>query len=236
MHAARRHRISAALLAILASWGAFGAPAGAQPAAADAGAAWDRRYDRPMYVYGTEPVDFLRQVVGRLKPGRALVLAAGEGRNAVFLAQQGFDVTAVDVSARGLAKCRQLAAERGVSVRTVVADLDTFDLGRQAWDLITDFYYHDRALYPRIMPALTPGGFFVLQNFSQDQPGTNRFGPSNPAWLAAPNELTRAFDGWRIRHYEDTVVQLDEGMHKGPGAIVRLLVEKVPADLMGTSP
>jgi SAM-dependent methyltransferase len=182
-----------------------------------------------MYVYGREPVTFLVDAMPRLRIGSALVLAAGEGRNAVYLAQQGFDVTAVDVSARGLEKCRALARDRSVEVRTVVADLDTFDLGRSRWDLITNFYYHDASLYDRAMEALTPGGHFVLQNFSLEQPETNRFGPRDPAWLVGPNELPRAFDRWRIRHYEDVVVDLDEGMHRGPGAVVRLLVEKRPA-------
>jgi SAM-dependent methyltransferase len=194
------------------------------------GAAWDRRYDRQMYVYGKQPVDFLRQMLPQLQRGRALVLAAGEGRNAVFLAQQGFAVTAVDASVKGLEKCQALAAEHGVSVHTVVADLDTFALGEGRWDLITNFYYHDPGLYDRVMEGLKPGGFFILQNFSLMQLATNRFGPKNAAWLVAPNQLTRAFNGWHIRHYEDTVVELDEGMHKGPGAVVRLLVEKIPVD------
>ncbi|MBT7863595.1 MAG: methyltransferase domain-containing protein [Gemmatimonadetes bacterium] len=197
-----------------------------QPAHDDAGQAWNRRYEREMYVYGKEPVDFLPLVIDRLPRGRALVLAAGEGRNAVYLAQQGFDVTAVDVSSTGLQKCLTLAAERQVSVQTIVADLDTFDLGTERWDLITNFYYHDSALYERIMAALTPGGFFALQNFALDQLTTHRFGPRSPDWLVSPNALTKAFADWRIRHYEDRIVELNEGMHRGPGAIVRLLVEK----------
>ena len=201
-------------------------PGPAQPEET-AGAAWDRRYSREMYLYGKEPVDFLRQVAGRLRVGTALVLAAGEGRNAVFLAQQGFAVTAVDISGKGLEKCRALAAERGVTVHTAVADIDTFDVGDDRWDLITDFYYHDPSLYGRVMQGLKPGGFFILQNFSLDQPSTNRFGPKNAEWLVAPNQLPRAFAGWRIRYYEDVTVELDEGMHKGRGAVVRLLVEKV---------
>ena len=79
------------------------------------------------------------------------------------------------------------------------------------------------------MKALKPGGIFVLQGFSIDQPDTNRFGPREPAYLIQPNELLRHFDGYRIRHYRDTVVELDEGMHKGPGAVVELIVEKSPA-------
>lgn len=191
-------------------------------------ARWDRRYDREAYVYGKEPVTFLVDVIDGLPRGTALDLAAGEGRNAVYLAQQGFAVTAVDISAKGLEKCRALARERGVEVQTLVADLDTFDLGGDRWDLVTDFYYHDPSLYARAMAALKPGGFFVLQNFSVDQPSTNAFGPRQPQWLVAPNQLVTAFASWRIRHYEDVVVELQEGMHAGRGAVVRLLVEKTP--------
>ena len=124
---------------------------------------------------------------------------------------------------------RALAAERGVTVHTAVTDIDidTFDMDDDRWDLITDFYYHDPSLYGRVMQGLKPGGFFILQNFSLDQPSTNRFGPKNAEWLVAPNQLPRAFAGWRIRYYEDVMVELDEGMHKGHGAVVRLLVEKV---------
>ena len=92
--------------------------------------------------------------------------------------------------------------QRGVEVETVVADLTTFDPGVEACDLITDFYYHQPDLFPKILAALKPGGHFILQNFSVDQPATGHFGPKTPAYLAKPNELLAAFSGYRIRHYE----------------------------------
>lgn len=187
---------------------------------------WDERYDKGMYVYGKEPVVFLEQQIDRLGSGKALVLAAGEGRNAVYLAQKGFDVVAVDISAKGLEKCSVLAQERGVEVETVVADLNDFDLGREQYDLITLFYYYQPDLYPRIMDALKEGGHFVLQLFSIDHPETNRFGPRNPDMLVKPNDLLTHFGTNRVRYYEDAVVTLDEGMHQGPAAVTRLIVEK----------
>lgn len=87
---------------------------------------WDERYDGADYVYGTEPNEFLVSQIGQLPPGRVLCLAEGEGRNAVFLAEHGFAVTAVDQSAVGLAKAERLAAQRGVHIETVVADLAEF--------------------------------------------------------------------------------------------------------------
>lgn len=191
---------------------------------------WDRRYARDRYVYGVEPVAFLENQISRLGHGRALCLAAGEGRNAVYLAQQGFDVVAVDISAKGLEKARRLAQEQGVDLQTDVADLNAYDMGQDQYDLITDFYYHDPTIFPKVMAALKPGGLFILQHFSIDQPATNRFGPRNPALLVKPNELLERFAQYRIRYYEDTVVDLDEGMHRGPAAVIRLIVEKSPAD------
>ncbi len=193
-----------------------------------AGQKWDRRYDKKAYVYGTAPVRFLKEQISRLGRGKALVLAAGEGRNAVYLAEQGFQVVAVDISKKGLTKCRQLAEQRGVKVETIVADLNSFDLGESQYDLITDFYYYQADLFPKIIKALKPGGKFIMQNFSTDQPKISRFGPRNPAYLVKPNELLRYFANYRIRYYEDVQVQLDEGMHAGKGAVIRLIVEKAP--------
>lgn len=190
------------------------------------GERWDRRYSAEHFIYGVEPVVFLKDQTGRLGKGKALCLAAGEGRNAVYLAQQGFEVVAVDISQSGLEKCTELARGRGVAVQTVVADLREYDMGQSEYDLITDFYYYDPTLIPKVMAALKPGGKFIFQNFSTDQPATNRFGPRDPEYLVKGNKLLGYFEGYRIRYYEDTVVDLDEGMHQGPGAVIRLIVEK----------
>jgi len=194
-----------------------------------AGEQWDKRFSVDRYLYGTEPVEFLRENIHRLPKGKALCLAAGEGRNAVWLAAQGYDATAMDASPKGLEKALALAGERGVTINTEVGDLQHgYDIGDAEYDLITDFYYHDTAMFPAVMRALKPGGMFVLQNFSIAQLETNRFGPKNPDYLAKPNELLGHFEGYRILHYEDTIVELDEGMHQGPGAVVRLIVVNEP--------
>ena len=193
----------------------------------EAGEQWNQRYDKSMYLYGTGPVEFLRDNIDRLPAGTALCLAAGEGRNAVYLAERGYDVTAMDPSPVGLEKATRLAAERGVSIKTDVGDLSVgYDMGSEQYDVITDFYYHDVSIFDDVMRALKPGGVFILQNFSLAQLDTNRFGPRNPDYLVKPNELLAYFDGFRILYYEDTVVELDEGMHQGPGAVVRLIVQK----------
>jgi len=103
---------------------------------------WDERYDGADYVYGTEPNDFLVSQFGNLPPGRVLCLAEGEGRNAVFLAEHGFAVTAVDQSVVGLAKAERLAAQRGVQIETIVADLADFSIAPRSWEGIVSIFAH----------------------------------------------------------------------------------------------
>lgn len=193
-------------------------------AAADR-AKWEARYSAPDYVPGTEPARFLEERLGQLPRGRALGLAAGTGRNEIFLAQQGYEVTAMDISPTGLRRCRELAGARGVEVATVEADLRVYDLGQGQWDLITDFYYYEPALLPRIMPALRPGGMFVMQTFSSDQQSRD-WKPRNPAFLIPPNALLEVFRGYRVRYYEDGIVL--GGYHWPEEAAVRLIVENTP--------
>ena len=192
-------------------------------------ARWNERYDRNMYIYGKEPTAFLKQKMDGLKKGKVLILAMGEGRNAVYLAQNGFDVTGVDISEVAIEKCNELAKERNTTVNAVVVDLTDYDMGEEQFDLITKFYYYEPSIFPQVIDALKPGGMFILEQFSIDHlkyRETSRFGPSNPDYLVKPNELLEHFKSLRILYYEDTVVELDEGMHKGTAAVIRLIAQK----------
>ena len=187
---------------------------------------WNQKYDGEMYIYGKEPAVFLKRKLGLLKKGRALVLAMGEGRNAVYLAQNGFDVTGVDISEIAIEKCKKLAQERDVTLETIVADLTAYDLGTEQYDLITNFYFYDKSLLPKVIESLKPGGIFIFEQFSSDHPKHGKFGPKNPAYLVKPNELLEIFKSLRILYYEDMITELDEGMHKGTAAIIRLIAQK----------
>jgi SAM-dependent methyltransferase len=187
---------------------------------------WNQRYAGEAYVYGKAPSSFLKNRIETLRKGRALVLAMGEGRNAVYLAENGYAVTGVDISEVAIEKCRHLAEERGVEVRTVVADLAEYDMGREEYDLITNFYFLDRSLFPKVIDALKPGGFFVFEQFSVDHLKYGKFGPRNRKYLVEPNELLGLFRSMRILYYEDTAVELDEGMHRGAAAVIRLIARK----------
>ena len=198
---------------------------------------WEGRYGSPDYEPSIEPVAFLEERLDQLRPGRVLCLAAGAGRNAVYLAQQGYEVTAVDISAGGLALCQTLARERGVRVTTVEADLLEYDMGQEQYDLITNFFYYQPELFPGIKAALKPGGHFVMETFSVDQLRYGS-GPRSSAHLVKPGELLTAFADLRIRFYEDTVIVtgLPAGQDRPSAAVIRLIAEKPdPAGTAGES-
>lgn len=137
---------------------------------------WDERYERDEYVYGTSPNDFLRSQVSHLPRGRILCLAEGEGRNAVFLAEQGYTVTADDQSPVGLAKARRLTEQRGVDIETVVADLAAFDVEPEAWDGVVSVFAHmpppaRHRIHRQVVTGLRPGGVFLLEAHGPEPPG-----------------------------------------------------------------
>ncbi len=191
---------------------------------------WNERYSDAFASYGTEPNDFLRAVADRIPPGPVLCLAEGEGRNAVFLAQRGHEVTAVDLSEVGLANASRLAAERGVSIRTVVANLDGYDLGEAHWAAIVSVWAHvprplRRRLHAACVRALRPGGAFVLEAYTPRQlsrPGKG--GPASADLLMTPEALREELTGLRLVHCEEVDRDVSEGLyHQGPSTTVQVL-------------
>ena len=162
---------------------------------------WDQRYSEGSFAYGDQPNGFLVEQVGALKPGTCLCLAEGQGRNAIWLAQQGFSVTAMDQSPVGMTRARELAAERGVTIDTQVGDLSDFDLGDSRWDTIVSIFGHlpsglRRSVHRRVVRALKPGGVFLLEAYTPEQlamPGTG--GPSDADMLLTVETLLSETDG-----------------------------------------
>jgi tellurite methyltransferase len=184
---------------------------------------WDEKFRGKKYTLGTEANPFLRKHLRLLPTGKALDLAAGEGRNAVFLAQQGFDVEAVDISKEGLSKARKLAKVKGVKIKTVPADLDHYPIEKEGYDLITDFYFLDRRLIPRIKRGLKKGGKVVFETYLTEQSSLCQEGPRNPKYLLKHNELLKLFKGFRILFYREGIFR--EGGKKK--AIASLIAEKI---------
>ncbi|MFW2380722.1 MAG: SAM-dependent methyltransferase [Acidimicrobiales bacterium] len=190
---------------------------------------WDDRYSGDDYLYGTEPNDFLRASVAHVEPGDALCLADGEGRNGVFLAQLGHRVTSVDLSRRGLEKAQELARERDVEIRTVVADLSSFDLGVDRWDLIVSIFAHTppniRAkIHGAVARALRPGGLLVLESYTPDQIGRGTGGPPSAKFTMSLDRLREELTSMTILHGEELLRPVIEGpAHSGDGAVVQLI-------------
>lgn len=192
---------------------------------------WNERYRGGGYAYGMRPNDFLAQEVRRLTPPAEVVeLGAGEGRNAVFFAEQGFRVTAVDYAAAGLAKTRRLAQARGVPVETVQADLLAWQPDRR-WDAVLVTFLHlppeDRpALYRLVHQILRPGGLLLAEWFTPEQvtAGYASGGPKSAEMMVPPDELRLHFEAGGIRLLETRTVELDEGpYHQGTASVVRFV-------------
>lgn len=193
---------------------------------------WDERYAEPDFTYGTEPNDFLREMATRIPPGPVLGLGEGQGRNAVFLAGLGHAVTAVDQSAVGLARARELAASRGVALSTVVADLGEFDPGPAPWSGIVSIFCHvpsalRRRLYPRCAEVLAPGGVLILESYTPAQLAYTTGGPKEPDLLCTLPELGELLPGLDLEVGREAVREIREGpYHHGLGAVVQVVARK----------
>ena len=123
----------------------------------DVRSVWDSAYSRQDYVFGKKPSEFLRKNIHLLPTGKALDIAMGEGRNAVFLAKKGFLVEGVDISHVGLRKAQMLAAESRVKIKTINADLSTYKIKKNNYEVIANFYFYQRDLFEKIKEGLRPG-------------------------------------------------------------------------------
>jgi SAM-dependent methyltransferase len=194
---------------------------------------WDERYRDKAYFYGFSPNDFLREHAGLFKAGDlVLSLAEGEGRNAVFLAQQGCKVRGVDFSARGCKKALELAQKQGVSIEYEVADLTQYDMGEAKWDGVVSIFCHlsesDRpALYAGIKRGLKPAGIFLLESYNERQLEYGTGGPKDVSYLVSLGDLTGAFDDFEIVLARDIVRDVQEGAHhNGEGSVSQFIGRK----------
>ena len=163
-------------------------------------ARWDERYASGDYRPGSDHSPVVEEAAGLARQGRALVLACGAGRNALFLASRGFEVDAVDISSVAIDMARAEAIRRDLSVNWQVADLDDFDPGEGWYDVITMIRYSNRAMWPRLVAALAVDGWLVMEQHLRTRHDVA--GPSNEFRLA-PGELLDAFGELRVIRYAE---------------------------------
>ena len=196
---------------------------------------WNTRYDTDEYVFGTAPNAFLASQAHRLHPGmRALAVADGEGRNGVWLAQQGLDVLSVDASENGLDKASRLAASRGVHIATELADLGDWDWGCERFDVVVAIFIQFAgpalrdAMFTGMREALKPGGLLILQGYRPEQLAYATGGPKQVENLYTEPLLREAFADMEVLHLASHDGLLDEGEgHRGMSALIDLVARKV---------
>lgn len=193
---------------------------------------WNQRYGNEEYVYGIAPNDFLKENAHLIPKGRVLCVADGEGRNSVFLAEQGWDVTAVDISEAGVAKSRALAESRSVAVDAHVADIMDFDLGTERWTGVVSIFAHmpkaiRQVLHQRLIGALAHGGLFILEAYTPDQIGRGTGGPSTAELMMTAAQLEEELAPLEIIHSQEITRDIVEGPgHSGLGSVVQIIARK----------
>jgi SAM-dependent methyltransferase len=194
---------------------------------------WDTRFQDENYIYGTKPNEFIAEIQKKLQlSGDTLAIAEGEGRNAVFLAEQGMNVTAWDYAHSGLRKTKQLAESRNVSVHTELVDLNEANWQKEQWDEIVCVFGH----FPQelrmktlqgVKEAVKPGGYFVTEVYSHYQIPYKSGGPREIALLYKPEEFITTFSDWRIVHFFMGEVVRNEGaLHNGLSHVLQFVGQK----------
>lgn len=195
---------------------------------------WNSRFSAEGYLFGTEPNAFLAAAAGRIpRGGRVLCVADGEGRNGVWLAEQGYDVVAMDFSPVALAKSEALARARGVTIATVEADIYGWDWEPEAFDAVVAIFIQfappDKrgGLFAGLKKTLKPGGLLLLEGYRPEQIGYGTGGPGEVSHLYTRETLEDAFGDLAaldIREY-DAVIEEGAG-HSGLSALIDLVGRK----------
>jgi SAM-dependent methyltransferase len=195
---------------------------------------WETRFAAPGYLFGTEPNAFLKSQAHLLRPGqKALSVADGEGRNGVWLAEQGLDVRSFDFSPQAVAKARELAKQRGVTLRTEVADLFTWTWPTAEFDVIAAIFFQFAGpdtrdgVFAGIKTALKPGGLLLMEGYHRRQLEFGTGGPADAANLWTRDLLERAFSDFSSVQITEEDRELAEGHHHvGMSALVDFVGRK----------
>jgi len=190
---------------------------------------WDEEYNTDQYVYGKEPNDFLKTHYSAIPKGKVLLLAEGEGRNAVFLAKNGYQVTAVDISIVGLEKAKKLAAENSVDIDVICEDLETFDFGEKKWDGIISISCHlppalRQEVFKQIERGLKSSGVFFLEGYRPEQLNYKTGGPPLAEMMTSKETLTKELSKLTFTHLKELEREVHEGInHHGLAAVIQAI-------------
>ncbi|MCI4670100.1 MAG: methyltransferase domain-containing protein [Bacteroidia bacterium] len=193
---------------------------------------WDKRYSEEEFAYGITPNSFFADQIQQFAKGKILLPAEGQGRNAVFAARLGWDVSAFDYSPVAKERALKLAESENVSISYHVIDFRELDLPAEEYDVVALIFNHmpadlRRVVHKKIVDSLKPGGRLLLEAFHKNQLGRTSGGPKSLELLYSEAELNEDFSGMEIISLEETIAVLDEGpYHQGEAILIRLLARK----------
>ncbi len=193
---------------------------------------WNTRFSKRDFVYGKEPNAFFKSAIADLKPGKIFIPGAGEGRDAVFAAEKGWDVHCADISGEGRNKAMKLAAEREVEVSYNVADIRDVTYRESSFDAIASIFFHlprsqRMQFYRDALNWLRPGGLFVMQAFTPKQLEHNSGGPKEPDLLVSVEQVANEINGFETIRLCEAETDLKEGsFHQGRASVVEYIGRK----------
>jgi SAM-dependent methyltransferase len=198
---------------------------------------WDERYGEPAFAYGKEPNVFFKEWLLKFEPGSILMPADGEGRNGVFAARTGWEVTSFDLSEQGRSKALQLAKEHNVTMSYMVEDFEQLHFEKESFDAIGLIYAHVAAaqkplFHQRINDWLKPGGIIIFEAFSKDHLAFKQLdakvgGPDDINMLYSKEELVTALKNYDPLLLTQEDILLNEGnYHLGKGSVIRFVGRK----------
>jgi 2-polyprenyl-3-methyl-5-hydroxy-6-metoxy-1,4-benzoquinol methylase len=193
---------------------------------------WDERFSGEEYVYGIQPNVFLEEQLPLLEPGTILFACEGEGRNAVFAASLGWNVSAFDGSTEGQKKALKLAAEKDVTIDYRIGDATDIEYPSESFDCIVFIYAHFPAdirtkIHQRALGWLKPGGTVIMEAFNPEQLPRTSGGPKDVTMLYTPEMLMQDFEDVEDISISLESVTLDEGpLHQGKAEVIRMIAKK----------
>lgn len=193
---------------------------------------WNERYAESEFVYGTEPNKFFADQLELLEPGKIILPAEGEGRNAIYAAQKGWDVQAVDYSKSGKEKALKLASEKGVEIKYDLSDLTEYDFGEEIYGAAAFIYVHlprsiIKDVYRNVIRSLKPGAKVIVEVYSVNQLGRDSGGPKDERVLYTKEKLRELLSGTDIEWMEEIEIDLSEGKyHVGKAMVIRAVAQK----------
>ncbi len=198
---------------------------------------WDERYKQDEYAYGKDPNEYLKVKLKELKPGSILFPAEGEGRNAVFAAKNGWEVSAFDISKEGKKKALSLAEEEGVEINYQTTDSSDLDFEEEEFDVIALVYAHfppqmRLEYFSLFKHVLKKGGKVIFEGFASKHPHYQKLnpgvgGPKEEKMLFSEKEIREAFSDFDFQEFYEGEIELNEGeFHKGKGWVIRFVAEK----------